>query len=198
MKHDATFNTLIIFRSPKMVLEVMIDGIRNSFYSCPSFRENERFDFSSNVLSEEFGDALTAPPKMPDLLLQYSDLSRGIPPQTNFIAKVGFWESYDDLRRSMVQWLKGNPNVKLAFLVKISENPRYQSPKQLPEETILMRELAIGDFKQKIFDIAEDRHGQLFVHGNKYVGAFSMSLEVWVRDSEGEVVRKGEPIVSVN
>ena len=116
-----------------------------------------------------------------------------------FIAEVGISESHDDLQRSMVLWLKENSNVKLAFLVKISEKPKYEHPKQLSEEMIAMRNQPVKVIQNKLYDIVEDRNGQLFAHGSKFVGAFSGFLEDWVRDSEtGKAARKGERIVSVN
>lgn len=83
--------------------------------------------------------------------------------------------------------------------MKISENPKYQSPKVLSEKMVAMRNQSVNDIQKKFYEIVERKNGELFAHGSQFVGVVSGFLEVWVRDSKtGEPVRKGEPIVSVN
>lgn len=94
MKHNATLKIITIFRSPPAVHGAMIDAILNHLLRCPSLRENLCFDVrSSSVSSHLFSDALTAPSKIPDLLLQYTKVSGELwelpPPKVIFIAEVG-------------------------------------------------------------------------------------------------------------
>ncbi|KAK2765224.1 hypothetical protein FQN54_008923 [Arachnomyces sp. PD_36] len=194
LKHNTTFTTAAFFRSPGRIYGAITEGIRRSF-STSSLLDNPRFNLGSFALPQEFVDALTVPPKLPDLILDYGKTLSDLP-KALFIAEVGIAETYGDLLRSMKLWLKGNPETKLVFLVKVEEEPEYKAPKTLSKDLIDILNQPVNVLQEKdFFGMLEERDGQIFAHGSRFVGSITAFFEVWVRDSEtGKPVRKGERI----
>src|SRR5204862_147976 len=136
-----------------------------------------------------------------DLWLSYGEGGFRSVPRIIFITEVGFREKYEDLKRSMALWLEGNPDVKMAFLIKFKETPQYRSPidpAKLPEAVLKDVSLPIYEIRPEIEEGVDKQRGFLLIHGMKFAGRLSGFLEIWGRDSgTGKAARQGNPIVSI-
>jgi hypothetical protein len=158
-----------------------------------------RFEFKANEETPEFEESQKST-KVPDLWLSYWEDGPDSVPRIIFITEVGFREKYEDLKQSMVLWLEGNPDVKMAFLVKFKESPQYRSPvdaANLPEALLKDVPLPIHEIRPKIEEGIGKQQGSLLIHGIKFAGEMTGFLEIWHRDSRtGKATQLGKQIVS--
>ena len=134
--------------------------------------------------------------KIPDFMLSYCF---GDTPFTDpvFLAEVGFSESYPSLVKTMKYWLEGNDQIKLTFLVKFTETPRYSTRRaleHLPKDVVENAELHATDKSLVRIDTCE---GRVNIHGSSFVGKIRAFLEIWKRDSDtGDVSARDRRSVS--
>lgn len=114
---------------------------------------------------------------------------------TLFIAEIGFEENGPELERSVREWLQRRKETRLAFLIKVHENPRF-STKEAFES---LPEYIKADPRSYASTNISHTDGCVQVHGCNFVGRTKAYFEVWKRDPEtGNAAIRGERIVSAS
>lgn len=198
MLFDRHFSRTSVYSAPIPVNDAAVQSIIASIWGViiakvPDYLQ--KFRLQTNSVQLRASDFTT---KIPDVMI--SHLREGPKPSTPFfLAEVGFSESYPDLVKSMKHhWLQENQKVRVAFLVKFNEYPRYNGKKclnALPKEIIAQADRYISDWEGFT---TENSDGVLKSFGAPLVGRISAFLEIWERTESGEVILKGERIVSQN
>jgi hypothetical protein len=145
----------------------------------------------NNAGTETLADFTT---KIPDMILSYAP-NKTTAMKPVFVVEIGFTESYTDLLKSMRIWLSGHEHVKIAFLVKFEESPRYSGKKclsKLPPDLLSNADKYLKD--RDAVQLAW-RDGKVFAHGASFVGHTKGFLEVWRRSTSGKATLRGKRIV---
>ncbi|PGH20400.1 hypothetical protein AJ80_03545 [Polytolypa hystricis UAMH7299] len=118
-------------------------------------------------------------------------------------SEIGVSEDYADLVKNMKSWLEGpeGKKVKIAFLVKLTEQPRYSGKRcyrALQKEVIENAERYVNDregFTAKEEDLDGGERGKMQAYGATFVGRITAFFEIWERDEDsGDAVRRGERV----
>ena len=133
--------------------------------------------------------------KIPDFMLKYiptgAQLSKPI-----FLMEVGFSESYDSLAKTMRYWLESDEEIKLAFLVKFTESPGYNSKRILQHIPQNVLDNPKGYLPRSLVDV-NDCEGRLEIHGSTFVGTTTAFVEIWKPEpNTGKAMCWGNRIVS--
>lgn len=164
-------------------------------------RDDEKYSFqvmtNISVISREKNASM----KIPDIRIARRERAprRGKIPRDNivFIAEIGFTESLSELEKCIKQWFKAMPEVKVAFLVKLDERPRFSSKRafsHLPEYVIKNPQVYANSNTAAFLN----SEGVAEMHGVSFVGNISAFLEVWRRGPDGGAELSSERIVSTN
>lgn len=109
--------------------------------------------------------------------------------------EVGFTETYDHLKDSARLWLEGYPSVVLVVLIKLLEQPRYQSPlRELDDEEIKELSLpATSTMRNEIMgDSTVPPLGPVHYRGAQWTGRLAgVWVERWSRDENGKAHQTG-------
>lgn len=117
-------------------------------------------------------------------------------PQDVAVLEVGLSQSYKDFRGCVGLWFEGNSMIKMVFLVKLTESPRYSQKANVEH----VRESGLQNFPTTISvrDVQSDPNdpaGCLSIHGVQMMGKLTGFMEIWVRDEESsKPAQKGERI----
>ncbi|KAK2741164.1 hypothetical protein FQN55_008427 [Onygenales sp. PD_40] len=188
---DRKFSKTSVYLAPTFLHESVIHKVQEAVWDVikskvPNY--DELFDIRTNAAEKRRADFTT---KVPDIMISHAPDAATIS-SPFFLAEVGFSESYEDLVRTMKFWLDGHEKIKMAFLIKFQESPRYSGKKcfvALAKEVVANAEEYADDrdgFKP------DDSAGILQAHGAPLVGRITAFLEIWERTQSGDVVLRGE------
>lgn len=193
---DRKFSKISVHLAPTFLHESAIHKIEEAVWDVIKSNvrnHDELFDLRTNAAEKRRADFTT---KIPDIMISHAPDAATIS-SPFFLAEVGFSESYEELVKSMKFWLSGHEKIKIAFLVKFRESPRYSGKKSfiaLPREAMENAERYAND--RDGFKI-DDSAGVLQAYGAPFVGRTTAFLEIWEQKPDsGDVVLRGERVVS--
>ncbi|KAK2806810.1 hypothetical protein FQN50_005672 [Emmonsiellopsis sp. PD_5] len=188
---DRKLSKISVYLAPIFLHESAIHKVQEAVWDVIRSKVSnydELFDLRTNAAEKHRADFTT---KAPDIMISHAPDAATIS-SPFFLAEVGFSESYEDLVKTMKFWLNGYEKIKMAFLIKFQESPRYSGKKcflALPKDVVANAEQYANDrdaFK------TNDSDGILQAFGAPLVGRITAFLEIWERTQSGNVVLRGE------
>lgn len=196
------FHTTSILRAPPSnIHDALIGNIVNLVLNTlkQATRDDDKYLFHFMVNTSTSSRDKTASMKIPDIRIARRERAtpRGKIPRDGiiFVAEIGFTEGSSHLEKSIKQWFKVMPEVKVAFLVKLDERPRFNSKRAfsyLPDYVIKNS----SAYTNANTAASINNKGMAEVHGVSFVGSITAYLEIWTRGSDGNAGLSGERIVS--
>jgi len=159
----------------------------------------DRIYIATGQTFQEFQGAYRASGKIPDAAILIKTPQGDV--EVKFILEVGMAEAYDALVDDARMWLEGTETVSVVMLVKMEEDPPYQSP--------LSSYLNGDECSQPEGDIEEEEviteemvslmgpYGPAVHKGVSWVGTITGFTEIWKRDPVSHIaIRTPAPKVS--
>ncbi|KAF3893744.1 hypothetical protein GY631_3393 [Trichophyton interdigitale] len=194
------FHTTSILRAPPSnIHDALIGNIVNLVLNTlkQATRDDDKYLFHFMVNTSTSSRDKTASMKIPDIRIARRERAtpRGKIPRDEiiFVAEIGFTEGSSHLEKSIKQWFKVMPEVKVAFLVKLDERPRFNSKRAfsyLPDYVIKNP----SAYTNANTAASINNKGMAEVHGVSFVGSITAYLEIWTRGSDGNAGLSGERI----
>ena len=196
------FHTTSILRAPPSnihdaLIWNIVDLVLNTLKQAT--RDDEKYSFQVMMNTSASSRDKTASMKIPDIRIARRERAprRGKIPRDEivFVAEIGFTEGSSDLEKSIKQWVNVMPEVKVAFLVKLDERPRFNSKRafsHLPDYVIKNPSI----YANANTAASINNEGMAEIHGVSFVGNITAYLEIWTRSSDGNAELSGERIVS--
>ncbi|GBF59737.1 hypothetical protein TMEN_1779 [Trichophyton mentagrophytes] len=194
------FHTTSILRAPPSnIHDALIGNIVNLVLNTlkQATRDDDKYLFHFIVNTSTSSRDKTASMKIPDIRIARRERAtpRGKIPRDEiiFVAEIGFIEGSSHLEKSIKQWFKVMPEVKVAFLVKLDERPRFNSKRAfsyLPDYVIKNP----SAYTNANTAASINNKGMAEVHGVSFVGSITAYLEIWTRGSDGNAGLSGERI----
>ena len=189
--YSALSTTLAIQRMPSSIHEKAVSTVANGFSSVRKALPTNlrrKIHIVTNQVFTEFDDKYENSEKTPDTTVQITN-SQGMV-NIKFVLEVGLSKSYEMLVQDARLWIEGDPNVNFVMIVKMEENPPYQSP---------VRHLTDDQFEQHNFPewkninmktfALDGEYGPASFMGLCWVGRISGFLEVWERDTASNIAK---------
>jgi len=163
----------------------------------------DRIDVVTNQTFNMFQGAYRGSGKIPDAAILIETPQGNV--EVKFILEVGMAETYDALVDDARMWLEGTEKVSIVMLVKMEEDPPYQSPLpsylnddkgSQPEGYIEEEEEEEEVITEESFSLAGP-YGPAVHKGVSWVGTITGFTEIWTRDPVSRVaIRTAAPQVS--
>jgi hypothetical protein len=124
-----------------------------------------------NGVEVELDDGREKSVRTPDLLFTHvPPQSWEQDPQDIAVLEIGLSQSYKDLRRCVDLWLRGSSTIKIVFLAKLTESPRYPWKANIEH----IQECGLQNFPTTISvrDVKSDPNdpaGCLSIHGMRII-----------------------------
>ncbi|EZF10423.1 hypothetical protein H112_08347 [Trichophyton rubrum D6] len=194
------FHTTSILRAPPSnihdaLIWNIVDLVLNTLKQAT--RDDEKYSFQVMMNTSASSRDKTASMKIPDIRIARRERAprRGKIPRDEivFVAEIGFTEGSSDLEKSIKQWFNVMPEVKVAFLVKLDERPRFNSKRafsHLPDYVIKNPSI----YANANTAASINNEGMAEIHGVSFVGNITAYLEIWTRSSDGNAELSGERI----
>ena len=144
----------------------------------------DRIDIVTNQTFNRFQGAYRRSEIIPDAAIKIRRLQGNV--EVKFILEVGMAEAYDTLVDNAKMWLQGTKTVSVVMLVKMEEDPPYQSalPSCLNDDEPSQPE---GDIEgeeviaEEMFSL-KGPYGPAVHKGVSWVGTITGFTEIWTRD----------------
>lgn len=146
-----------------------------------------------------FSGAYEGSKKEPDVLFKYRQQDHHV--SYTAVVEVGLSETYEELMEDVKMWIEGTHDLRTVILIKVEEDPRYQSPtSKLDDDEIMAlvfphhRDL---DPSMVVLEDPNDSFGPLQLNDLTWVGKMCIFLEIWKRnETTSDAKQQGPRMVS--
>jgi len=194
--------TLTIRSAASSIHERLVSTVSRAFNVASSrlpISLQERIDIVTGQTFRKFQGAYRGSGKIPDAAILIETPQGNV--EVKFILEVGMAEAYDTLVDDARMWLEGTETVSVVMLVKMEEDPPYQSPLpsylnddecSQPEDDIEEGEVITEEMVSLM-----GPYGPAVHKGVSWVGTITGFTEIWTRDPVSHVaIRTLAPQVS--
>lgn len=182
---------------PSSIHEILAAPFVESYYSAKQDLRSEiarQIQVAGNQRVGAFTGAYRGSKKEPDVLFKYKGQDHKV--LYTAVAEIGFTETYEELIDDTKLWIEGNKDLRTVILVKVEENPRYQSPTSKMEDHEV-EDLGFPgpddlDTSMVIPKDPNDSFGPLQINNLIWVNKMGVFLEIWKKDAvNGEAKQQG-------